>query len=427
MFFCMTSAVYGAEIGIIQGSVEEVSFRINNDYPEPMLYSIYSIGWHPWIFFSYSQIMLSPGELEDIKIFLIPNQEVKQGVYDIHIVAESINDKLTKNLKVRVLEVIIKPEIKSFFFDNKKIQIHINSSEDLKAKLEIYKEEKLLESVDKIIPVGESEISKNLNLDTGNYIAKLKIYRQDTLIDKIERRYSNRFISGMIQKKDEWNLIILSNSKITFENNGDLAERKVYELLVDKSKDSFFNAANYYSRQEGENTVKYTWDFTLQPNQKYVVAYSYNYSTLSFLFLAIALLGVLIYLSVKKDVKLKKDFAGRVSGIREGKKIEICVEVINKTKYELSNIIIRDYVQPIFELKRKFNGVKPVKITKIKEELKLVWTIPRLEPRETRIFSYTIVPKIGVGDTYSFSLAEVQYKRDKVRKIVFSNSLKTGE
>jgi CRISPR/Cas system-associated protein Cas5 (RAMP superfamily) len=141
--------------------------------------------------------------------------------------------------------------------------------------------------------------------------------------------------------------------------------------------------------------------------------------------LAVIFFAFLFYLSNKKEIKVKKFFTNKIHGIKEEKEIRICLEIINKTGQDLDNIVLEDFVQPVFKLEKEFYGVKPNKIVKIGSEEKLVWEIPKLGPKETRVFMYKIIPKIGLSEKYSFSLARVKYKKDQISRVLFSNSLAT--
>ena len=429
--FYLISTVFAIEeINIEPGSLKQTTFEIRNNNPISLRYTIYSAGWNPWILFSYSQILLKPGESKNVTVFLVPNRYA-EGVYEIFLIAESRVDRQIKKLKVTISKGTEKkaPEIKEFFFDGKKLNLIINSEEEFDLEISIYRDAMPLFKIKKKIEKGENIINNTFNFSTGLYQASLDFYKNGKLLYSFSKSYS---VSGItknkiIEKKEKWNYFILSGTKIIFENKGEKAEKKIYTLYVDKSVDSFFSSKDYKEKIDEGNRYKYLWEFVLLPNQKYVIIYSYNYSVIFILSLALIFFAFLFYSSNKKEIKVKKYIANNVWKIKEGKEIKICLEVINKTKQEINGIVLEDFIQPIFKLKNEFEGVKPDKILKIKSEEKLVWEIPRMEPKEMRIFIYKIVPKVGLNEKYSFSLAKAKYKKDQITKVVFSNLLTTRD
>ena len=428
--FCLISTVSALEkISVEQGSLKETSFEIKNNNPDPLRYTIYSVGWHPWILFSYSQVLIQPGESRDIKIFLMPNRFVEKGVYNVLLIAESGMDRFTEDLEITIFGEFEKPAVKEFLFDNENLNLTINSKEEFDLEISIYKGDDLLINIEEKISEGENKITKSLDLEPGDYLAKISFYKGVELVHSVDKSYSVQEVieeANIVEKKEVWNYLFISGARVTFENIGEGMGKKEYSIFVDKSADSFFNSENYREKIDEGSQYNYKWEFVLLPNQKYTIIYSYNYSVVLILSLAVVFFAFLFYLSSRKEIKVKKFFANKVHGIREEKEIKICLEVINKTKQELNNIIVEDFVQPIFKLEKDFYGVKPNKIVKIGSEEKLVWEIPKLEPKETRVFIYKIIPKIGVSEKYSFSLARVKYKKDKISRILFSNSLVTA-
>ncbi|MCK4730619.1 MAG: hypothetical protein KAT28_04835 [Candidatus Aenigmarchaeota archaeon] len=429
VFLCSFGAVYGLEtVTIQQGEFKELLFEINNTCDEPLRYSIYSIGWYPWILFSYSQILIQPGESEEISIFLQPSTVIEEGDYYIKLIAKSRIDEMEKYLKIIVTD-LKKPEVKEFVCDGRNLGLVINSEEDFGLILEIYKEDHLIKRIEENISVGENSFTFPLDSEYGDYVAKVSFLKGAMAIDRINKSYSIQYLEGVKQESDivesrsDWNYYLVSGSRIVFDNKGRTTENKKYSVLVDKSTDSFFTATDYKEKLVEGNSYKYVWEFVLLPNQKYIISYSYNYSLFLILCLAIISFVVLFGRSVRMEVKVKKSLTKRIDKLKEGKKITICIEIINKTKHELSNVLIEDYVQPIFKLNKEFTGIRPDKIIKIGAKDKLIWKISRLEPKETRIFAYTIIPRVGLIETYSFSLAKVKYKIKDLVKEVFSNQI----
>jgi len=429
VFLCSFTAVYGLETVTVQkGEHKELLFEINNTHNEALKYSIYSVGWYPWILFSYSQVLILPGKSKEISVFLQPSAVVEEGEYYIKLIAKSRKDKLEKYLKIIVTN-LKKPEVKEFVCDGRNLGLVVESDETFKLFLDIYKENHLIKRIEENISIGKNSFTFPLDFEYGDYVAEVSFFKGNLLVDRINKSYSTQYLEGVkqesnvIENRRDWNYYFISGSRIVFNNKGKTTENKKYSVVVDRSMDSFFKATNYKEKLVEGDTYRYVWEFVLLPNQKYIISYSYNYSLVLILCLAVVFFVVLFGRSVKGEVKIKKFLTKRIDKLKEGKEINVCIEVVNKTKHELTNVLVEDYVQPIFKLNKEFTGVRPDKIIKIGAKDKLVWKVLRLEPKETRIFSYTIIPRVGLTETYSFSLAKVKYKIEDSVKEVFSNQI----
>jgi len=420
-FYLLPSLLFSENINIKQDGHKIIYFNIKNKNNETLYYTIYSVGGFKSIIFQYSQIKLQPGENRDIKVIISPS--IPPGIYEIELVAESRLDRISKNLNINILsekiEKVVKPT--EFIFNNKLINLDFNISENHRLMLEIYKDNKLLHKFEKEITPSNSEFIQTLNLGVGEYKAKLRLYKGTNLIYSQEKNYSRA--SYLTQKEEKWNYLMIYGTRIFFHNGGNTTERKTFTLYISKSQDPFFSTYDYKEKVDLGNNYKYIWEFVLLPGQSYYIHYSYNYSVILILILAAIFLVVMLYLLMKKDLKLNKYFMKKVFEIKEGKEIKICLEVVNKTKNVIYHIILEEIIPPIFELKKDFQVINPKKIMESKDEKKIIWEIPRIEPKETRIFTYKIVPKIGVKGKYSFPLAKIKYKKDNLTKIIFSNSL----
>jgi hypothetical protein len=416
------SILLADKVQIEQGQHEEIYFELENKNSEPLYYTIYSVGGFQSIIFYYSQILLQPGEHKYIKVIIFLSNELKPGSYKIELTAESRLDRITKNLEIELIEKEKEINVKEFLFNNKLIKIVFNILDKYNLEVEIQKEGKILQVFEKEITPEDNQFEKNLDLELGDYLAKVKVYRDNNLLYTKEKTFTRH--SKITQEKQDWDYFIAYGSRIKFHNEGDSSEREDFVLYVDKSQDPFFSSIGYTSKVDVGNQYKYVWEFTLLPNQSHTISYSFNYSIILILIIAILFLMSTLYFVTKKEIKLTKSFMKKVNEISEGKEIRICIEVVNKAREEITDITVEDYVPPIFSLKKEFSVVKPKKIVDLKKDKKIVWEIPRIEPKETRVFTYKIVPKVGVKGSYSFPLAKLKYKKNKLIKIVLSNSLK---
>jgi hypothetical protein len=407
---------------IRHGEYKEIFFEIENKNDEPLYYTIYTVGGFKSIIFYYSQILLQPNEHKYVKVIIFPGKDIAPGIYELELVAESSLDRITKRLKIEVLEREKEVNIKEFVFNDNLIKVVFDILEDYDLNVVIYKGKSQFQIFEKRITPHDNIFEKVLDLKSGNYSAVINVYKNNSLIYTEEKSYSKEFVSKISQERKDWDYLITYGSKIIFRNDGNEKETKKFVLYVNKPLDPFFYACGYKLKVDAGSTYKYVWEFTLAPSQSYIISYSFNYSILLVLIVALIFLCSMLYLAMRKEIVVRKFLMSKVTEIKEGKEIKICLEVINRTKEEINNLILEDFIPPIFELK-SFQIVEPEKVYETKKEKKVVWSISRIEPKETRVFNYKIIPKVGVKGKYSFPLAKVKYKKDKITKIVFSNSL----
>ncbi|OYT43275.1 MAG: hypothetical protein B6U88_01400 [Candidatus Aenigmarchaeota archaeon ex4484_56] len=399
-----------------------MQFDITNKHSKELRYSIYSIGWQPWIIFSYSQILLKPYEKKTISIFLYPDNSIEPGIYNLTFYAESYMDKISKHISIKINPRKVKDfTIRKFELTDNYILLIGESKIDSNLTIDIYKENILVKEIIKKINKGVNTIKEHIELkEDGTYTAKVIFNENGKELIIGDRKFIKKTKPNILNYTDEWNYLIISGKKITFKNVGDKSGRETYRLEIDKRLRPFLIVEGYKDVIEGDSKIVYTWDFVLLPNQSFTISYSYDYIILVLLIVLGGLFIVLLFLTFRKEIKIKKSIVNKIKKIKEGKDIKILLEVENTTNKELSHIIVEDFLPPLFELKESL--LKP-KIKKKTNEAILRWEIPKLEPKETRIFSYTIIPKLGLDENYSFPLARVIYKIGEIKKESLSNNL----
>jgi hypothetical protein len=78
---------------------------------------------------------------------------------------------------------------------------------------------------------------------------------------------------------------------------------------------------------------------------------------------------------------------------KRGDSYTAVLEIKNANK-RLNNVVIRDYVSPLFQVKDTFETLKPA-IRQTHEGTELIWTFGAIEPRDHRIIHYLLKPVIS--------------------------------
>ena len=126
-----------------------------------------------------------------------------------------------------------------------------------------------------------------------------------------------------------------------------------------------------------------------------------------------------------KTVKVRK-FVMQKRKIKEGREFTIGVEVKNKTGTKVKDVVVRDFIPSIFEM-RKAKGVQPDASKKTESGNELIWRLKTLESGEQRILTYKIVPVFGLNNKLNLTKSNVKYKEGDERKTAYSNTPSLGE
>ena len=105
-------------------------------------------------------------------------------------------------------------------------------------------------------------------------------------------------------------------------------------------------------------------------------------------------------LNVRKYILQKKT-------IREGTQFTVGIEIKNSTGKKISNLVIKDFIPPVFAV-RESVGLR-YKKKKTNYGTDLTWKLKDLKNGEERIVSYKIVPVFGLNTTMNLPNARISY------------------
>jgi hypothetical protein len=176
-----------------------------------------------------------------------------------------------------------------------------------------------------------------------------------------------------------------------------------------------------------ENRVIYSWLVPpLNPGDVYTV--TYEISTWSAVMITILLIIIIVYTFVsafKISLVKKPTYRGPIT---KDKEITIMLEVKNKTRHEIKDVIVRDFVPGIATVIEKFDTLRPT-LRKIANGTEIVWKLNSLAPGDERILTYRIKPIIDVVGMLKLPRAYLKFmdKKKEVKKILSKTAyIKTG-
>jgi hypothetical protein len=419
------------------------SFELKNSNPNATTYSLFLKGTFEWLIFPNSQISLSPGETENFTLIGSPDFTVAPQLYPAKLMAWSELDNVEYDLILDV-PALNKPQepkynIRLVTFDENGFKFLAYSQEPLNLTVEIetenlQKEHQPYAGFSAILDAGEATLERKINFEPGpnsepvNYTANITVLLGGKIIYHDEKSYEKKFESRLKVSESTQDSFLWSVTTVTIANSGNEAEYKSYDLEAEAFAEMFLSSSESFARipQESGSIIN-RWEFLVAGNSARTFTYAYNYSY-AFMIILIAILGIAaVIIVLRKGVVLKKTVLGSVKRIKTDNEIRIGIEIANRTGRTVEDVTLEDYIQPLFKIKKSFLGMAPSGFYRKGDDIKIVWKIPKIEPKETRVFTYTIVPKVGLGGSYSFSNAKLTYKIGNFRKIVLSNHARLGK
>lgn len=284
--------------------------------------------------------------------------------------------------------------LSSAFFDENKV-VSLKPFEEINVSVVIDK--------DKILGLTAGQYPYSVDFDLSGATSKL-----EGKLNYIER--------AEVRESSVSNGVIIRETSITKTNTGNIKSQAVVEVNRDILSRLFttFSEAPAKSEKKGL-VVKYSWEKTLNPGEKYSVSVKTNYTfSLIILILIVVIVFVAKIFSITPLVLEKK-----VSFVRtRGGEFALKVRVHVKAKKHADNIQIVDRLPGMTKLYEKF-GSKPDRIDHATG--RMFFTIPHLNAGEERVFSYIIFSKVAVVGRFELPAAMAVYEKEGKTMEISSN------
>ncbi|MEM7818793.1 MAG: hypothetical protein QW403_01445 [Candidatus Aenigmatarchaeota archaeon] len=294
-------------------------------------------------------------------------------------------------------------------------------------------ENRTIESFDETIQPMAQKSTKILSL-TYNFseYASPGIYRIEVLL-KDE-------LNNLITKKEETIRIKIVNKTSTqswtdigilsavttvkIKNEGNVpVPIKITTSIPSFIKNLFFPEIQPTSEKAQDGWIEYEWNFeNVKPGEEVTIRYEIKLLYVWLFCLGVVIVVILAFKFVYGPTVVKK-YKPIVPTL--GKEITIALEVKNRSRHEIENIEIKDFVPTLFEVSGKFDTVRPDSIKKIKGGTVLTWKFASLKPLEERVLTYKIKPKMEISGTFKLPNAYMKYldKKKEVKSIVSKSIL----
>ena len=303
------------------------------------------------------------------------------------------------NYDIETVKIVLSSELMTL---EREVGLNANEKKVEKFNLEFEDDVELKEYVFNVIVKSEREI-----LGGANKRVELSPYSEVT--EKIFR--SNNFNKKIV---------------VTRENTGteDSVERVKLELSNFEKFLARFNVKpESVENVNGKQIV--SWEFGLTPGERKDIVVTLPYGTyLSVLFLIVLLVYMVLYMSRKKVILVKRviDVTKDKEGIRG---IKIILHLTNRGNKAIHKIRVIDYLPKLVAASGKdFGTMRPSKVQRsLDGRMRLVWDLDGLDRGEERIISYIAKSKLSIIGKLSLPDAVVEYHSGRKYKHVKSNKL----
>jgi hypothetical protein len=208
--------------------------------------------------------------------------------------------------------------------------------------------------------------------------------------------------------------------EISVKNEGNVPTSSFYlsESIPFFMKVFFFPKKEPAQEEAKENRIVYSWFVpSLSPGDVYTV--TYEISTWNAVLITILLIVVIVYSFVNIfsiSVVKKPVYRGPITKERE---ITVMLEVRNRTRNEIRDVIVRDFVPGIASVAERFDTLRPT-LRKVANGTEIVWRLNSLAPGDERILTYKMKPIVDVVGTLKLPKAYLKFidKKKEVKKVL---------
>ena len=367
-----------------------------------------------WIAVDQYGITLAPNETKTVMLSFDPPRLTPQGVYEIGVMAKSKSASdskmflidLTRNFELFISDVKTNSQVFNLgdnLITNVVVtNLNTKTEKNVIITTNILKNDLIIQKFDDqviVAPSSAQTVSNSIDIkntfEVGSY--KLKIELKDVtnrILDEKEITFVvRRNYDFSKDKATEFGLFYLT-TKVTVTNKGNVpdATYTLTESLPSYFKNFFYPDIEPKTQQVIDSRVVYTWEITgLKPGQSATILYQIRFTSVVVAILSVGLvLYVFNYFYFKPNI-LKK----HSSMISQPKEELVSLHVKNRSRREIKNIIVKDYVPPLARVVKKFDSAEP-EIRLTTKGTALTWKIDKISPHEERILTYRIIPVMEI-------------------------------
>ncbi len=344
----------------------------------------------------------------------------KTNVYikDITLEKYTLNPEGTANIEVSVINIADTPSGKYYLETTiKKDNSIIKNFDDTLDGIAPSSTVKVIKSYtfDKYAPPGSYAIESVLTDSAGKIVYSKATNANINAEYKIPREYST--------KSTKYTFFMITTT-LTVKNEGNIATPDFYvtESIPSFIKTLFDPQIEPDTAEQTDGRIIYSWLVpSLEPGKQITIVYGFD---LWRIWLTALIVGLIVYgaftFFYKPTIVKKFRHEGPIT---RDKEILISLDVRNRTKHEIRDIEVRDFVPSIARVIDKFDTLAPrAKTGETGTELR--WKIDSLKAGEERVLTYRIRPVVEVVGSLNLPEARVRYvDKKKVKRIIASKAM----
>ncbi|MFH0710963.1 MAG: hypothetical protein V1944_00100 [Candidatus Aenigmatarchaeota archaeon] len=228
---------------------------------------------------------------------------------------------------------------------------------------------------------------------------------------------------AVIKKSNSFGLLFSTVTiSVKNENNVPISNFQVVETVPGFAKGLASPVTQTTETTDTPNKITYVWLIPkLEPGEEKIIVYQFNLQNI--IILVVALVAVVIIAfnfvfspQIFKNYRIGKSITGE-------KEITISIDVRNRSRHEMRDVIVRDFIPSILNVVEKFDTVKPM-IRREANGTELIWKFDVLKPFEERFITYRVRPSTEMIGTMKLPNAHIKYLGKKQqRKIILSKGV----
>ncbi|MEM5882679.1 MAG: hypothetical protein QXQ77_00350 [Candidatus Aenigmatarchaeota archaeon] len=294
-------------------------------------------------------------------------------------------------------------------------------------------ENKTIESFDEAIqPLPQKStkiltLSYNFNEYASPGIYKIEVLLKDelnNLVTKKEETIRMKIVNKTSTQSWTDIGILSAVTTIKIKNEGNVGiPIRITTSIPSFIKNLFFPETQPTSEKTQDGWIEYEWNFeNVNPGEEVIVKYEVKLLYVWLFCLGLVVVVILAFKFVYGPTVIKK-YKPIVPAL--GKEITIALEIKNRSRHEIENVEVKDFVPTLFEVSNRFDTVRPETIKKVKGGTLLTWKFNLLKPLEERVLTYKIKPKMEISGTFKLPNAYMKYldKKKEVKSIVSKSIL----
>jgi hypothetical protein len=448
----VSTSVIQNEIAV--GEIAKYSLTLRNSFGTQQRYSIYSFqsgqGWNvepsP---LSDKIVVLGPGETRKVVMTAEPLEDFPPGIYNMPFTVENVDEGERFPL---VMKVYLSPEKPVDYLPSIKVEIDLDEkikpTEAVSVKLEIENRNPLnlmgmgvkirsdvaefaKEAIVDLPPLEKKTVGFTIIPDKfqqpKDYTLFFVFSHNGRDFKVIEKKIEVLTLLPSFEKEEVVETVFLKNFvQLNVVNKGNVKNTQEVKVPI-SFWEAIFTEGGDIRAIDGERYI--IWELELGANKSETLNYVTDYRILLYLaILAMIFLG--FYLKVRSPVMLSKK-AVTTRSDEEGalSEIKITLEVRNKTKKVLHNVIIEDVVPAIANVQEslELGTLKPQEIKHTKQGTRVKWALAELDLLEHRLITYKVRAKLNILGVFKLPRATVTFAKGKRKKKAYSNISRLGQ